>query len=127
MKPTCEIVEYASMRLRFVCAIATTLPTPSTAPTARQHVAARRPRSRQAFRKHPHGERERRDLRRRADEQRHRRRRAVVHVRDPHVERHRAELECDADDDEGEPEQERRRWLVARRSAPPTSSSANCR
>ena len=26
MKPTCEIVEYASMRLRFVCAIATTLP-----------------------------------------------------------------------------------------------------
>ena len=26
MKPTCEIVEYASMRLRLVCAIATTLP-----------------------------------------------------------------------------------------------------
>jgi hypothetical protein len=26
MKPTCEIVEYASMRLRFVCAMATTLP-----------------------------------------------------------------------------------------------------
>ena len=28
MKPTFEIVEYASMRLRFVCATATTLPTP---------------------------------------------------------------------------------------------------
>ncbi len=27
MNPTCEIVEYASMRLMFVCAIATTLPT----------------------------------------------------------------------------------------------------
>ncbi len=27
MKPTCEIVEYASMRLMLVCAIATTLPT----------------------------------------------------------------------------------------------------
>ena len=26
MKPTCEIVEYASMRLRLVCAIATMLP-----------------------------------------------------------------------------------------------------
>jgi len=35
MKPTCEIVEYASMRLRLVCAIATTLPMPidSTART----------------------------------------------------------------------------------------------
>src|SRR5512143_3615257 len=29
MKPTCEIVEYASMRFRFVCAIATRLPSPS--------------------------------------------------------------------------------------------------
>ena len=29
MKPTCEIVEYASMRLMFVCAIATRLPIPS--------------------------------------------------------------------------------------------------
>ncbi len=27
MKPTCEIVEYASMRLMLACAIATTLPT----------------------------------------------------------------------------------------------------
>ena len=108
MKPTCEIVEYASMRLRFVCAIATTLPTriDSTASAVSMscqlaHASRRGLRASSAER-----QRERSDLRRRAEEQRHRRGRAVIDVRHPHVERHGAELEGDADDDEREPEQQ---------------------
>ena len=41
-----------------------------------------------------------------AEEQGHARRRAVIDVGHPHVERHRAELEGDADDQECETEQE---------------------
>ena len=46
------------------------------------------------------------ELGRRADHQRHRRRRAVVHVRHPHVVGRRAELEADPRNDEHEPEDE---------------------
>src|SRR6185503_4293293 len=49
MKPTCEIVEYASMRFKFVCAIATRLPIPndsthSTISMSRQPPSCRPPR-----------------------------------------------------------------------------------
>ncbi len=54
---------------------------------------------------HAPDERERGDLGRRADVERHGRRRALIDVRQPHVERHRAELERDARDDEREREQ----------------------
>ena len=50
----------------------------------------------------PHEHPERRQLRRRADEQRDRRRRALVDVRDPHMERHGPELEGDTHHEEDE-------------------------
>ncbi len=129
MKPTCEIVEYASMRLRFVCAIATTLPISidSTASAISMSCQLRDHRI-QPFGEHADREHERRDLRRRADEQRHGRRRAVVDVRHPHVERHGAELEGDADDDERQAEDQAevaRPRLRGRR--PPARPAAACR
>ena len=63
------------------------------------------------------------DLGRRGNEQGHARRGALVHVREPHVEWHGAELEGDADQDEAEPDQ--RGDLHDRRpsAAPPFTSA----
>ncbi len=107
MNPTCEMVEYASMRLRLVCAIATMLPIAidSTASTTSIWLQSA-VQAAERLGQQPHGEREGGELRRRADEQRHAGGRALVHVRNPHVERHGAELEADADDDEGDAEQQ---------------------
>ena len=58
----------------------------------------------QAVGEQPHHEGEGRELGRGADEQRRRRGGAVVDVRDPHVERHGAQLEGDARDHEDEAE-----------------------
>ena len=105
MKPMCAMVEYASMRLRLVCAIAVMLPiasdsTASSTSICCQSIAQRAAgRHQQAQR---HGERG--ELRAPADEQRHRGRRALVDVRHPHVERHHAELEGDAGHDEHQAE-----------------------
>ena len=97
MKPMFAIVEYASMRLMFVCAIAMTLPRiidssdstismpcqsnsmPPSAPASTRSVS-----------------RECGELGRGADQKRDRRGRAVVNVRHPHVIRNDAELERDA-------------------------------
>ena len=63
----------------------------------------------------------------RADHQRHRRRRAVVDVRDPHVERHHAELEGDAGDDEHQAEDEEALvGDVAGEQLQPAASSFSC-
>ena len=105
MKPMFAIVEYASIRLMLVCAIATTLPriidsSESTISMPCQSNSSAGERDGEQAQR----ERERRELRRGADEQRDRRRRAVVHVRHPHVVGHRAELERDAGHDEHQPE-----------------------
>ena len=97
MKPMLAIVEYASMRLMLVCAMAIDVAErPSTAATAPSACpASRTQRPPSATAEQPQHERERGELGRRADQQRHRRRRAVVHVGHPHVVRHGAELEGD--------------------------------
>ena len=55
---------------------------------------------------HAHRDHERRDLRRRRHERGHRRGRALVDVRRPHVERRRGELEREPDEDHREPADE---------------------
>ena len=83
------------------------------------------------------GHAERGQLRRRADEQRDRRRRALVDVRQPHVERRGAELERDADDHEHQAGQQQRRsaadaaiaaWMLRRdRACRSRRTSSTCR
>src|ERR1044071_3047732 len=74
----------------------------------RQHLLPVLREVRQPVDQHPHRHGEGRDLRRRADHQRHRGRRAVVDVRNPHVERRHADLEGKAGDEEHQPEHQER-------------------
>ena len=106
------------MRLRLVCAIATMLPIAidSTASTTSIWLQSRL-RAAERLGQQPHGEREGGELRSGADEQRHAGRRALVHVRDPHVERHRAQLEGDADHEERDAEQQADVARTGRRAA----------
>jgi len=107
MKPTCEIVEYASMRLMLVCAIATTLPTmiDSTATIvimSCQPSHERRPGLRQAAGTPTQTSRASVRPPGTASPESGRRGRH----RHPRMERHCSELEGDADDDEGQTEQQ---------------------
>ena len=109
MKPMLAIVEYASIRLMLVCAIAMTLPRIiDSSDEHHQHALPVELEAAERDAEQPQHERERGELGRRADQQRHRRRRAVVNVGHPHVVRHRAELERDARDHEHEPEEQDR-------------------
>ena len=97
------------MRFRLVCAIAARLPssiepTDSTTSICCQSTA----RPEHAFDQQADRDREGGELGRAADQQRDRGRRALVDVGHPHVERHRAELEAEAGDDEDDAEDEHR-------------------
>ena len=97
------------MRFRLVCAIAARLP--SSIERDRQHDQHLLPVDRDAehaLDQQAHRDREGGELRRAADQQRHRRRRALVDVGHPHVERHGAELEGEPGDDEDDAEDQHR-------------------
>ena len=92
------MVEYASSRLKLVCASANRLP--NTSDSSRQHGQHRPASRRRAMPsrrlQQAVGHAESGHLGRRADEQRDRRRRALIDIRQPHMERRGAELEGDA-------------------------------
>ena len=79
----------------------------------RQHVRPRGADAAHAVREQPERQRERGELRHRGQEQRYARGRAGVHVGHPHVERHRAELERDCDDEEHETQHDAEAGLPA--------------
>ena len=110
MKPIWAIVEYASIRLMLLCAIAARLPSSIDAEREQhQHLLPVEGDADHALDEQADRDREGGELGRAADEQRHRRRRALVDVGHPHVERHGAELEGQAGDDEDGAEDEHRR------------------
>ena len=129
MKPTCEIAEYASMRLRLVCAIATRLPTTSdSTASGDQHVLPVGVERAEAVTRA--GGTPARTTRSSGTEPMNSvtaRRRALVDVRHPHVERHRAELERDADHDEHEAEQQQADLGAAAATAVQLVAARACR
>ena len=120
------MLEYASIRLTFVCT------TPTTVPTIIVTAAMTDSTGIHCAWSGSSGDRNTRDERRkrgRLDAGRHERRddrrRAFVGVRRPHVERHRRHLEREADGQQADREQRdraRRRRRPARDSASPISS-----
>ena len=109
MNPACAIEEYASSRLMSVWVIATIAP-PSMVMIATPHMTGRQS-QRMPGSDHvqqPQQRAERRDLRRRRHEAGDRGGGALVDVRGPHVERHRADLEQQPHQDHRAADQQQR-------------------